>query len=595
MASFFGKQITISGWIDTKPRKIGKGIVFATLRDFDGNFTQVVSKEQHIVDLVESAFVEDCVAITGKVERRRPRNAQDESVRWELNIDEYMTLNTSEVLTSQLESLKQTPNEFPQQFRYLQLRLPFYQQALKKRAHAATVVRSELGSMGFTEIETPLLFKSTPEGAREFLVPTRRKDQFYALPQSPQQYKQLLMASGVKNYFQIARCFRDEDLRADRQPEFTQVDLEMSFADMKDVQETVERVVKRIWKDVAQSEIKTLAQDGQVIAGDFVHLSYEHVLQKYGIDKPDLRSTLEFQCLEGLATALEDPEYPVFEVCILRGAFEGTANLPSKLFDATEYRNRSPVIVPISTEEDRVAWTEKFEHMAEFHDLPQVQELLGLQVGDVIAGSTRQRISYENPTPLGRFRQLAIAEFPDKWMHHNTAFIGAWVEDFPLFNPTELAPTSEEKVEYPQYDKQQFVSTHHPFTMSKTDDYDLLATDPLAVKGEHYDLVVNGVELGGGSRRVHDSEVQRYILEEILKVPDPDRLFGHLMKALSMGCPPHAGLALGFDRLCAMLIGSSSIRDVVAFPKTQNGSDLVVESPSSVTDDVLREYHIKKV
>jgi aspartyl-tRNA synthetase len=570
---------------------MGKNIVFATLRDFDGNFTQIVSKDTEIVALIDAANVEDCVAIKGTVVQRRTRSAEDQTIRWDLKIDEFKTLNSSDVLTSQLESLKATPNDFPPQYRYLQLRLPFYQQALRKRAKAATVVRSELGQMGFTEVETPLLFKSTPEGAREFLVPTRRVNQFYALPQSPQQYKQLLMASGVKNYFQIARCFRDEDLRADRQPEFTQVDLEMSFADAKDVQDTVERVVKRIWKEVAECDIFTVGVDC-VQLGDFTHLSYEQVLSKYGIDKPDLRSTLEFQNLEGLATAIENPDFPVFEVCVLRGAFEGKAKLPQKLFDGAEYRNRKPIVIPIKTEDDLQHWYKKFTHMAEFHDIKQVNQTLDLRVGDVIAGSTRSQVAYENPTPLGRFRQLAISEFPDKW-RHDVPFVGVWVEDFPLFNPTELS--SESKQDYPQYDRSVLESTHHPFTMAKPEDYELLETDPLAVKGEHYDLVVNGVELGGGSRRVHDAEVQRYILDEILKVPNPDRLFGHLLKALSMGCPPHAGLALGFDRLCAMLIGSSSIRDVVAFPKTQNGSDPVVESPSSVSDNVLKEYHIKKV
>ena len=593
VASHFGQEVSLSGWIDKKPKKMGKNIVFATLRDFEGNFTQIVSKDPSIVSLIESANVEDCVTVTGVVEQRRARSAEDKDIRWDVNLREYQTLNHSDVLTAQLESLKATPNDFPQQYRYLQLRIPFYQQALKKRSQAATVVRSELAEMGFTEIETPLLFKSTPEGAREFLVPTRRKDQFYALPQSPQQFKQLLMASGVKNYFQIARCFRDEDLRADRQPEFTQVDLEMSFADAADVQRTVERVVKRIWKEVAQKDIYTLDSNGQAELGPFVHLSYDQVLSQYGIDKPDLRSTLKFHNLEGLATAVENAEYPVFEVCVLPGAFEGKAKLPKKLFDDAEYRNRKPVIVPIRTEDDRTKWVEKFQSMVEFHDLGKINELLNLQVGDVIAGSTRSKLSYENPTPLGRFRQLAISEFPDRWRHDGVDFVGAWVEDFPLFNPHELPEA--EKVDYPRYDYTKFVSTHHPFTMVKPEDYERLDSAPLSVKGEHYDLVVNGVELGGGSRRVHDSQVQRFILDEILKVPNPDRLFGHLLKALSMGCPPHAGLALGFDRLCAMLIGSSSIRDVVAFPKTQNGTDPVVESPSTISDEVLKEYHIKKV
>lgn len=581
-----GTKVSLTGWIDTKPKKMGKGIVFATLRDFEGNFTQIISRDPEFVTKVSNANVEDCVSVTGTVERRRVRNDQDTDVRWEISLTEFDTLNSANVLASQLESLKST-GDFPQQYRYLQLRLPFYQQALRARALASSVVREELNSLGFTEVETPLLFKSTPEGAREFLVPTRRPDQFYALPQSPQQYKQLLMASGVKNYYQIAKCFRDEDLRADRQPEFTQVDLEMSFADASDVQRTVERVVKTVWERVARDDIHTIDETG-VRLGPLAHLTYSEALSKYGIDKPDLRSTLELQDLSSYAS-VESAEFPVFEVCVLRGAIHQGKQLPITLFDKAEYRNRRPVIVPIKTEADRVQWMERFPGV-QFNSTEEIDQLLQLQVGDVIAGSTRAELSYENPTPLGRFRQLAISEFPGQW-RHTEAFIGAWVEDFPLFNPVECSGEGD----YPEYDYDKFESTHHPFTMAKLEDYELLSSDPLSVKGEHYDLVVNGVELGGGSRRVHDSAVQRFILEQILKIDKTDQLFGHLLRALSLGCPPHAGLALGFDRLCAMLIGSSSIRDVVAFPKTQNGTDMVVESPSQVSDEVLKEYHVKKL
>lgn len=540
--------------------------------------------------------MEDCVSIRGIVEKRPPRDFNSNEVRWDLKILEYNTLNSSGVLNSQLESLKATPEAFPSQYRYLQLRLPFFQQALKKRAQAATIIRENFNKLLFTEIETPLLFKSTPEGAREFLVPTRRESLFYALPQSPQQYKQLLMASGIKNYFQIAKCFRDEDLRADRQPEFTQVDMEMSFADSKDVQNVIESTVKKVWSEVAKEEIMTIDGAKGVKGGDFIHLSYEEVLSKYGIDKPDLRSTIEHQDLSDFAIAIEDKKFPVFEVCVLRQAFEGKPNLPKALFDSAEYKTRKPIIFPIKSEKDLQEWHERFREIAKIHDLEGLSQKLNLQVGDIIAGSTRSQLSYENPTPLGRFRQLAIQEFPTKW-RRDAKFVGAWIEDFPLFTPSEQpsSPSPPSSAQYPVYNYDQLESTHHPFTMAKPEDYDLLATDPLKVKGEHYDLVLNGVELGGGSRRIHDSELQRFIFTEILKIDDPDRLFGHLLKALSLGCPPHAGFAIGFDRMCAMLIGSSSIRDVVAFPKTQNGADMVVESPSNVSDETLEEYHVKKL
>ncbi|CCH45058.1 Aspartyl-tRNA synthetase [Wickerhamomyces ciferrii] len=591
---YWGKEVTLSGWIDKKPKKISKNIAFATLRDFEGNFTQIVTTDPEFASKLRSSQVEDCVSIKGIIENRPSRNETD-GIRWDLKIQDYTLLNSSDILASQLESLKSSPNSFPQQHRYLQLRLPFFQNALKSRAKASQIIRDNLNSLSFTEVETPLLFKSTPEGAREFLVPTRKESSFYALPQSPQQYKQLLMASGVKNYFQIAKCFRDEDLRADRQPEFTQVDLEMSFANAQDVQKIVESSVKKVWKEVGTEEIVTINKKGDIVNGDFIHLSYNEVLSRYGIDKPDLRSTVEIQDLSDFAKAIEDDKFPVFEVCVLKNAFEQNSKpkLPKSLFDSNEYRNRKPIIVPIKAESDINDWYTKMSSIANIHDLEGLQQKLNLQVGDIIAGSTRSRLTYENPTPLGRFRQLSISEFPDKWKRSNNKFIGAWIEEFPLFNPSE--ESTSVKTQYPIYDYEKLESTHHPFTMVNPEDYEFLETDPLKAKGEHYDLVLNGVELGGGSRRVHDVEIQRYIFTEILKISKPDELFGHLLKALSLGCPPHAGFAIGFDRLCAMLIESPSIRDVIAFPKTQNGVDPVVESPSDVSNEVLEQYHISKL
>lgn len=593
--SYWGKKVQISGWIDKKPKKISKNIAFASIRDFEGNITQIVTTDPELATVLKNSQIEDCISVNGIIEKRHARNDRDTDVRWDLRIMEYNTLNNSDVLTAQLESLKSTPDAFPPQYRYLQLRLPSFQQALKKRAQAASIIREQLNKLSFTEVETPLLFKSTPEGAREFLVPTRKESSFYALPQSPQQYKQLLMASGIKNYFQIAKCFRDEDLRADRQPEFTQVDLEMSFADAQDVQNVIESTVKRVWEEVAKDEIMTINDVGDVQKGAFVHLSYDEVLSKYGIDKPDLRSTIEIQDLTGFAKSKEDSSFPIFEVCILKNAFEvgKSSKLPKKLFDDGEYKTRKPIIFPIKTEKDLKEWQTRFQEIADIQDSKGLNEKINLKIGDIIAGSTRAKLSYENPTPLGRFRQLSIQEFPNKWKR-NAKFIGAWIEEFPLFTPFEESTTII-KGKYPIYNFNKLESTHHPFTMVNPRDYLLLETSPLKAKGEHYDLVINGVELGGGSRRIHDSQLQRFIFTKILKIENPDKLFGHLLKALSLGCPPHAGFAIGFDRMCAMLIGSNSIRDVVAFPKTQNGADLVVESPSNVSDEILKEYYVKKL
>lgn len=590
--------MTLQGWIDKKPKKLGKNIAFATLRDFEGNFTQIISKDPAIVEKIQKSQIEDCISITGKITKRFAKDDQETQLRWDLNIQELNTLNSSDVLTSQLEALKSLPpSEFPPQYRYLQLRLPYFQNALKTRSDASNLIRNYLiNDLKFMEIETPLLFKSTPEGAREFLIPTRKSSLFYALPQSPQQYKQLLMASGVKNYFQIARCFRDEDLRSDRQPEFTQVDLEMSFANARDVQDVIESTIQKIFKDIGKNELLTLAEDETVKkGGNLIHLEYDEVMSKYGIDKPDLRSTLK---IENLSKYIEQPlnsDFPVFEGLVLRDAISRTTGrLPTAIFNEQEYKNRKPVILPIKTVEDEINWINKLPQHIKLTDAEQLRSKLNLKKGDVIAFSDRAETSYENPTPLGRFRQLSIQEFPDKWRRCKpNESVALWVENFPLFNPIELE--TKTKVNYPQYDFSKHEATHHPFTMVKLDDYEELFRNPLNVKGDHYDIVINGMEIGGGSRRIHDAEIQKYVLKEVLQINNYDQLFGHLLKALELGCPPHAGFAIGFDRLMTLIINSNTIRDVIAFPKTSNGSDLVVSSPSVVSDANLKEYYIKNL
>ncbi|KAM9917057.1 hypothetical protein OXX59_009596, partial [Metschnikowia pulcherrima] len=285
--------------------------------------------------------------------------------------------------------------------------------------------------------------------------------------------------------------------------------------------------------------------------------------------------------------------------------------IPHSLTDSGSYSKRKPVVVKISRVEDAEKWFEKFCEKGLIipksgFTAAKLSQKLGLEPGDVLAFSTRAELPYENPTPLGKFRQLAIEEFPGKWNRpiaktdgtlvddykKSEIFVGSWVVDFPLFSPVEL--DAEPNAEFPVYSTGDLSATHHPFTMAKSEDYEMLESSPLKVRGEHYDLVINGVEVGGGSRRIHDPELQQYVFENILKIKNHEALFGHLLKALSMGCPPHAGLALGFDRLCAMLIGSQSIRDVIAFPKNQSGSDPVVDSPTDVPDATLREYHLQK-
>jgi aspartyl-tRNA synthetase len=600
------QPVTINGWIDGAPRKISKTLVFAKFRDFNGEFTQIVTKSEEWSKILRTLKPEDSLSVTGKVNVKKQKKGSENEIAetWELNVDNFQILNDSNEKATQLDSLKETPNQYPPEYRYLQLRLPYYQNALKMRAHAARVARSVLDSMNFTEIETPLLFKSTPEGAKEFLVPTRKTGFFYALPQSPQQYKQLLMASGFKGYYQIAKCFRDEDLRADRQPEFTQIDMEMSFGRSEDIQKVVQNLISRIWKDVKGLPLYRVDWDtGKLVelkdGENFPKLNYQTALSKFGIDKPDLRSTLTFQnlnnCFNGI---LKNSEFPIIEGCVLKGGLKKVKKLPKQLFDDLEYKGRKPFIFKIRNEEELHNWANKLpvELKISVNDLNLE---LGLEVNDIVAIGDRSELSYENPTPLGRFRQLAIQYFPAEWRREiaegsskqelHDIFVASWLVDFPLFSPIELDASGDG---YPRYDFQKFESTHHPFTMAKLEDYDYLANDPLKVKGDHYDLVINGVEVGGGSRRIHDAELQKFIFSEILQIKNHMTLFGHLIHALDSGCPPHAGLAIGFDRMCSMLVGSSNIRDVVAFPKTQAGADPVVESPSNVPAKTLDLYGI---
>lgn len=623
--------ITLHGHLHRKPRKLGKR-TFAELRDSNGDVIQLHMSPEWTnaenMELIRKSGTEDSLVVNG-VLRKKVAKEEGDLPEYELSVAELQILNEGGVDAAQLDSLKHTnPSSIPPKFRYLQLRTPFYQRALRARSSAAHWTRKVLVERhGFTEIETPALFKSTPEGAREFLVPTRTPDRFYALPQSPQQYKQMLMSSGISKYFQIARCFRDEDLRADRQPEFTQVDLEMSFVNnSKKVHAVIDDIIETVWKEVAGKPIYKLDSDGNMVpvkanrhrdtAPAFTKLTYHEALSKYGIDKPDLRSALSIVNLSEFLRPVHNAEnFGVVEACVLKGVFDPATKykVSKTLNDLEIYPRRKPIIVPIQSEEDALNWWKKFVEKDVLSPTDECSQLkilktLNLEPGDVLAFSTRAELSYENPTPLGKFRQLAIEEFPGKWNRPlkpsqgesfttdydpKEVFVGTWIVDFPLFSPVEISENTSDP--FPQYDPRKWESTHHPFTMAKIEDYDLLESDIAKVRGEHYDLVINGVEVGGGLRRIHDPELQKFVFESILQIDNHEQLFGHLLKALSMGCPPHAGIALGFDRLCAMLVGSSSIRDVIAFPKNQSGTDPVVESPTSVDSSTLNEYYIDKL
>ncbi|CAR28917.1 ZYRO0F14938p [Zygosaccharomyces rouxii] len=596
-----GDKVVINGWIDKKPRKIGKELIFGEIRDSQGDVIQVVDSQSFL----KNAAVEDVVQVQGSLALKKGKKSDEPKTSLELKLESVATLNGADKRAADLQDFK-TKGAYPPEYRYLQLRLPKFQQFLQTRYQLSKALRQKFDELGFTEIETPILFKSTPEGAREFLVPTRRtttdeEPTFYALPQSPQQYKQLLMASGINRYFQVAKCFRDEDLRADRQPEFTQLDLEMAFANGEDVMQSVEEAVTFVWKKLSRG-LYTLDIQGNVVpvseSQPVRHMSYRQAMSQYGIDKPDLCAPdLKILDLsEFRALGNSDKSFPIFEVLILRNAFDDKKDFNKKwsfLKNPEHYNYRTPKVVPILNEQDKSQWVDQFLDIAFFENPKLVAKALDLQPGDIICGSTRQDILklFENPTPLGKLRQLVMKSnaYKDKLIDQDVA---VWIKDFPLFSPVEKE--SSNNFEYPEYEEDRVESSHHPFTMVQIRDYAKLGTNPTQALGQHYDLVVNGVELGGGSTRVHDPQLQEYIFEEILKIKEPHKVFGHLLEAFKMGTPPHAGFAIGFDRMCAMLCGTESIRDVMAFPKSVTGSDLVVGSPSTVKNEALEQYNVFK-
>ncbi|KAK7205920.1 hypothetical protein BZA70DRAFT_289100 [Myxozyma melibiosi] len=600
-------KVVLHGWIDGAPRKMSKKLTFARLR---GVQFDVDADEQNTIQLVQFRSGKEEVERDGEVLARMKQEtpvcvegtvSQHQGTnRYEVKIISITALNHPHDLASQVREAK----EWDPKDRYLQLRTPQLQRALAIRSKAAKIVRDQFISLdGFTEVETPLLFRSTPEGAREFLVPSRANERkFYALPQSPQQYKQLLMAGGVHRYFQIAKCFRDEDLRADRQPEFTQVDLEMGFAGAEDVIDVVERCVARLWGEVRGAELQV----------PFPRMTYLEAMTRYGIDKPDVRGGMEIIDLSEFATATVHKDYPVFEILIYR-PLPTSSPLPDPSPPPIYPTLRTPYVFQLDSPASVTTWLmqcqQKFNLELTSGDLTTtaraIAEKYDLRAGDVVYACTRQSMPFENPTPLGRERLQILRE---TGVLDNESFAPLWVVEFPLFTPLEKAEVVDGHIEF-DYDS--LTATHHPFTMPALDSLPQVMSaiesgeqvDPRTVLGQHYDLVLNGVEVGGGSTRIHDSLLQRLIMAHILRIPhvepdphaaQPRNPFTHLLTALSMGCPPHAGLALGFDRVCAMLAGSESIRDVIAFPKTHTGADPLVGSPSEVTDAALDVYHLRR-
>jgi aspartyl-tRNA synthetase len=579
-----GNDVTLAGWVNSY-RDHGTGLVFIDMRDRDG-LTQVVfdraDASADLLDVADKLRAEDVIAVSGRV-RKRDGGPNPKLVTGEIEVvaAKLTILNKAETPPFQPGDPESLPGEeLRLRHRFLDLRRARMQRILRTRHRVTKVTRDYFDENGFIEVETPILCKSTPEGARDFLVPSRlTPGTFYALPQSPQLFKQILMVSGVDRYIQLPKCFRDEDLRADRQPEFTQIDLEMSFVEQQDVIEMMEGFVRRLWKEVLDFDVPAVPW-----------MTYEQAMNRYGIDRPDLRYGLEIEDISDLAAKTD---FKVFTGALEkeRGTVRcirvpgGAAKLTRKITDGyTEFvktfgAGGTPVTKVIA-KDGALALDTGIGRFLE----PVAAELierLGCEDGDTILfGADTFSVCLK---ALGELRQKVAR---DMGLIDETAFAFVWVVDFPMFEFDE--------------DTRRFYAMHHPFTAPNPDQVQaFLAADPgdretiENIVSAGYDIVVNGSEIGGGSIRIHDQRVQRKVFELLgIGEQEAEAKFGFLLDALKFGAPPHGGIAFGLDRLVMHLAGTENIRDVIAFPKTQTGADLMCEAPSAVDNDQLGELFI---
>lgn len=572
-----GKEVRLAGWVSG--RRDHGGVIFIDLRDREG-ITQVVfnpALQPKVAETAHTLRSEFVVAVTGKV-TPRPEGTKNPALgtgEIEVTATGLTILNPSETPPFPLDE-EGVNEDLRLRYRYLDLRRPAMAEALRARHRAALAIRRYLDQQGFLEIETPVLFKSTPEGAREYLVPSRlNPGKFYALPQSPQQFKQLLMVAGAEKYFQIARCFRDEDLRADRQPEFTQIDLEMSFITREDIYAVIEGLVRTVWKEVRGVEVKA----------PFPRVTFADAMNQYGTDKPDRRYGLT---LADFTETFRSSAFKVFQGAVAAGGVVKAFNAKG-LAEITTGQIEELTNLAKAHGAKGLAWIKveggewkspivKFFSEAEKKALT---DKLSIAEGDLILFGADQWTAACEVLGLVRTRCAEYLEKLGKLKRDPGVLDFHWVVDFPLLRRDPEHPN--------------LVASHHPFTAPVEEDVDLLGREPQKVRGQHYDLVLNGVELGGGSIRIHQGEVQDKLFREILKLPGDvvTSRFGYMVEALKFGAPPHGGIALGFDRLMALLLGHDSIRDVIAFPKNARGQDVMSGAPAEATPKQLREVHIK--
>ncbi len=565
-----GLVVTLAGWVQ-KTRKMG-GMTFVDLRDRYG-ITQLVFNQEVDVALCEQANKlgrEYVIQVTGIVRERSSKNPHLATGDIELIVSKLVVLNTAVTPPFTIEDETDGGDDLRMKYRYLDLRRSCVRKNLELRHKMAFEVRSYLDKQGFLEVETPVLIKSTPEGARDFVVPSRMNPgQFYALPQSPQTFKQLLMVSGFDRYFQIVKCFRDEDLRADRQPEFTQIDCEMSFVEQEDVIQTFEGMAKHLFKTIRGIEIKE----------PFLRMTWQDAMKYYGSDKPDLRFGMKFvelmDIMKGYGFSVFDDAAYIGGLCA-----EGAASYTRKQLDAlTEFVKRPQVGAKgmvYARVEDNGNVKSSVDKFYSQEVLQQMKEAFNAKPGDLIlilsgddAMKTRKQLCE---------LRLHVAE--QLGLRDKNKFACLWVVDFPLFEWSE--------------EDQRFYAMHHPFTSPKPEDIPLLDTDPGAVRANAYDMVINGVEVGGGSIRIHDSQLQDKMFKLLGFTEErAQEQFGFLMNAFKYGAPPHGGLAYGLDRWVSLFAGLDSIRDCIAFPKNNSGRDVMIDAPSAIDDTQLDELCLK--
>lgn len=562
-------EIILCGWVQ-RSRDLG-GMTFIDLRDRYG-ITQLAFNMDSNPELCKKARKlgrEFVIQVKGEVTERHSKNNKIPTGEIEILVREITVLNSAVVPPFTIESETDGGDELRMKYRYLDLRRKPLQDALILRHNTAKETRNYLSSKDFIEVETPVLIKSTPEGARDFVVPSRMNEgQFYALPQSPQTFKQLLMVAGYDRYFQIVKCFRDEDLRADRQPEFTQIDCEMAFVEQEDILQTFEGLTKHLFRKVKEIEME----------GPFPRMSYDDAMNKYGNDKPDIRFGMK---IRDLSTLAKGKGFGVFDNAEYIGAINanGCSGYSRKQLDAltnfvtkpqvgakglvwikwNEDGNFKSTIDKFYSEEDFKIWGEKFN----------------AKPGDLIlilAGEKNKTLSALSELRLEMGKQLNLID--------KNVFAPLWIIDFPLLEWDE--------------ETKRFYAMHHPFTSPKPEDITKLATEPGSVRANAYDLVINGVEIGGGSIRIHDQKLQQQMFKTLgFTDEEAEQQFGFLMNAFQYGAPPHGGIAFGFDRLVSLFAGLDSIRDVIAFPKNNSGRDVMIDSPSVVAADALKELGLR--